>query len=217
MTTTDAQRLSWGSLARERLTGLTSLHGIVSERVAKQESADEALRQSVERAGREATEESEALSTLKQASEEAARKAKLVALKIETQHLEGALSAEALASAMTAAFPSGAGAVGAHPGERYNGLRRVGSVLEAKPELDRDGDLRRLVSEAARTLEVANEAAKKEAAERHEAYKALDEARARWDECYLATKEIVSGLLRDAGRRGEMAAFFGDLAGHTKR
>lgn len=210
MRLTDEQRIEWGAELCKRLEGAKSLHAIVGERIAKQQELDAALKASMERAGREATEETDALRALTEASEDAARRARLVAVKLEAAHLEGSIEADVYQKVIGASFPQGTGSIGAMPGDRFQALRRIAAALEAIPE-GVGAELGKLAADAAATLQTANDRAKKEAAERQAAHDDLGQARARWDDGWLATKEILSGLLRDAGRRQELPDYFPDM------
>lgn len=211
MRITDQQRLQWGEIVRERLKALAGLHGIVAERIAKQEAVDARLREALDRVGRDSSDENDALSALETASAEAAKKLRLVGLRLEEAHLEGRVPDEPYRAAMAAAFPQGTGIVGGNPGDRYAAARRIAATLAEHTAVDPEGKLAALAAEAASELETRNTAAKKEAAERQDAHEALGHARVAWDEGYLATKEIVSGLLRDAGRHAELRGVFPDL------
>ena len=212
MRISDQQRLAWGTTLRERLEAVRPLHGIVGERIARMETLDEQLHEALSRVTQESSEESDALTTLATASDEAARKLRLVAIRLEQAHLEGSVAPDLYRTAMGAAFPSGSGVVGGTPADRYSAARRVTATLEQHRAIDPDGSLATLAREAAADLEAKNAAAKKEAAERQVAHESLGRARHAWDEGYQATKEIVSGLLRDAARLGELRSLFPDLA-----
>lgn len=211
MRITDQQRLHWGEVLRERLKALAGLHGIVGERIAKQETLDARLREALDRVGRDSNDENDALTALETASGEAAKKLRLVGLRLEEAHLEGRLPEEPYRAAMAAAFPQGTGVIGGGPGDRYAAARRIAAALAEHTAVDPEGKLAALAAEAASELEARNAAAKQEAAERQEAHETLGRARVAWDDCYLATKEIVSGLLRDAGRHAELRGVFPDL------
>lgn len=213
MSTTDEQRTQWGAHARDRLETVRDLHAIVGERIGKQRELDDALRACIEVAGKEALDESAARKALADATEDAGRRAKLIALKLETAQLEGQIAADVYRSLVTAAFPGGAAAIGIQPGERFNALQRIAQALEATPAADPGSTLRQSALNGAKALEDANAATKKEEADKHGALQALADARTRWDEGYIASKEILSGLLRDVGRRAELSALFADLAG----
>jgi hypothetical protein len=212
MRISDQQRLSWGKTLRERLEAERSLHAIVGERIARMETLDAQLGEALSRVNQESSEESEALTSLTTASDETARKLRLVAIKLEQAHLEGSVAPDLYRTAMGAAFPQGSGVIGGTPADRYAAARRVTASLEQHGAIDPDGSLAAIVREAAGDLEAKNVAAKKEAAERHVAHESLGRARHAWDEGYLATKEIVTGLLRDAARLGDLRALFPDLA-----
>lgn len=217
MTTTDEQRLQWGAQARERLAAMKGLHAIVGERVAKQVELDGALRGAIERAGREALEESAARKALADATEDAGRRAKLIALKLETAQLEEQIPVDVYRTVVAAAFPGGVSAIGLQPGERRDAMQRIAKALEEAPAADPGGTLRKSAQNGLGALEDANAATKKEAADKTGALSALAEARTKWDEGYTASKEIVSGLLRDLGRRAELGGLFVDLAAPPSR
>jgi len=211
-TMTDEQRTQHGAHARDHLEAVRDLHAIVGERITKQTELDDGLRAAIERAGQEAQEESEARKSLSDANEDAGRRAKLIALKLETAQLEGQIPAELYRTVIAAAFPGGPAAIGLQPGERFNALQRIHQALEANAAADPGSTLRQSAQNGAKTLEDANAATKKEEADKHGALQALADARIRWDEGYAATKEILSGLLRDVGRRSELGGLFIDLA-----
>ncbi len=212
MRITDDLRLSWGEALREALGGLSDLHSIVAERTERQKRLDETLAQAAERVGREETEESDALEALQKASEDALRRARLVALKLETAKLEAGLEHDVFNAVMNAAYPRGVGQIGGSAGERHRALEHIAGALVEHPDVDGDGALRKLATEGMQMLTDANEAAKKEAAEKKEAHEQLIEARTAWDDGYEATKNILSGILLDAGRREELPDVFPDLS-----
>jgi len=208
----DEGRLALGRTVRERLETVRDLHAIVAERIAKQEELDGNLKEALDRVGKESTEEHDALDALSQASEEAARRIRLVALKLETKHLEGAVDDDTYRTILGAAFPQGTGAVGGTPGDRHTAMSRIGQALEQHPAVDPGGELSKVAKHSLSDREPRNEAAKKEAAERQEAHEQLGQARVAWDEGYQASKEIVGGLLRDAGRHAELGQLLPDAA-----
>jgi hypothetical protein len=211
MTTTDEQRLQWGAQTRERLETVRELHSIVGERITKQAALDEGLRTAIETAGREALEESTARKSLADAVDDALRRAKLIALKLETAQLEGQVAVEAFRTVMAGAFPGGVGAIGPQAIDRRNALLRIGKAIEETPAADPSGTLRQSAQNGVQALEDTNAATKKEEADKTGALQALAETRTRWDEGYTASREILSGLLRDVGRRAELGGLFVDL------
>jgi len=118
---------------------------------------------------------------------------------------------EAYRAAMTTAYPQGTGVVGGTPGDRHAAAQRVLQALTEQASIDPDGELGKIAKEQMAELERRNEAAKKEAAEKQQAHEQLGQARVAWDEGYQATKEILSGLLRDVGRHAELPSLFPDL------
>ncbi len=212
MRITDQDRLTWGPALSQRLAPVSDLHAIVAERGARQAELSSALAEAEKRIDREASEEGAALDRLTQASEDAERILRLVALKLETAHLEGEVADDAFRAFMGAAFPHGAGATGSTPGDRYQAIKRVSDALAANAELGTRESLAEKAAESVKALESANEEAKREAGEKRAASEALSEARAKWDDAWIATKEILSGLLRDAGRRDELPSYFPDGA-----
>lgn len=211
MRITDETRLSWGKLLRERLAGVTDLHAIVAERIAKQETLEAGLKAALDRVAEASSDEGDALAALTAASEDAARKLRLVGLKLEEAHLEGRVDDETYRAVVAAAFPRGTGTARGTPADRYNLAKRVATALREHSAVDPDGSLLKIVEGAVAELESCNAAAKQEAAARQQAHEALGRARVTWDDGYLATKEIVSGLLRDAGRHSELRKIFPDL------
>ena len=212
MTTTDDQRPQLGAQARERLETVRDLHPIIAERIAKLKELDELLSAATGLYKQKELDELAARTALNDASEDAARRGRLIALKLETAQLEGQIPLEAYRTALAGAFPVGAAAVGVLPGERHAAMQRIAKALEETPTADPSGTLRQSALNGAKALEDANNATKTEAADKTAALQALADARARWDEGYTATKEIVSGLLRDVGRRAELGALFGEVA-----
>lgn len=211
-TVTDEVRLAWGAAVRDKLEALRPLHSIVGERITRQANVDETLRAAGVRAGSEAMAKSAALKTLADASEDAVKRAKLVALKLETAHLEGQLTTETYQALVAAAFAQAPGLIGATPGDRFQALNRIVAALATVPDADKGGVLAKSAEAGAKALEAANDAAKKEAVDETDALDKLSQARTAWDDAYGATKDIVAGLLREAGRRGEHTAIFPDLA-----
>lgn len=212
MTTTDDQRPQLGAQARERLETVRDLHPIVGERIAKLTALDEVLRTATELSKQKELDEVAARKALNDASEDAARRSRLISLKLETAQLEGQIPLDAYRAALAAAFPVGAAAVGVLAGERHASMQRIAKALEETPTADPSGTLRQSALNGAKALEDANNATKTEAVDKATALQALSEARARWDEGYTATKEILSGLLRDVGRRAELGGLFSEVA-----
>ena len=211
-TMTDEQRISMGAALADRLDALKELHAIVAERIARQRTIDETLRAAVERAGSEAAQESAALRALSDASEDAVKRGRLIALKLETAQLEGQLSQESYQALIAAAFPAGLGVVGATPGDRFQALRRIAAALEKTEDADKGGLLRQSAEGGATALEKANADAKREGQDKSDALDKLGQARVAWDDTYAATRDILSGLLREAGRLKEHAAIFPDAS-----
>lgn len=213
MRITDERRLAWGETLRHRLAAADDMHMILEERADAQEQLDQALSAAVDRVGQEKTQESEALAELEKASEDAGRRARLVAVKLESAQLEGQIDTETYNAVMAAAFPQGAQTIPPQPRDRHDALARIVSALEQHPDADPKSELRQSTTQGQKALEQANERAKKEQSEHKAAHDALEQARHAWDEGYLATKEIVSGVLRSEGRREELPRFFPDLGG----
>lgn len=211
MRITDEKRLAWGQALRESLQGVKGLHAIVQERIDKQEKLDARLSEALQQVNRESAQENETLGALTAASEETAKKLRLIAIKLEQAHLESNVDEEAYRAAMAAAFPQGTGVVGGTPGDRHAAAQRVARVLAEHNAVDADGSLAGMAREQMADLERRNEAAKKEAAGKQQAHEQLGQARVAWDDGYQATKEIVSGLLRDVGRYAELTSIFPDL------
>lgn len=206
----DSQRIAWGTALRSNLEQLKSLHSIVGERLARQQVLDEALSSALERLGKERTDETTALNTLANASEDAIRRARLVAVKLEAAFLEAKVPEETYRAAQSAAFPRGVSSIGATPAQRVEALDRIVAALEEHKDADPSGELATLARDGAQAIRDANEGAKRDQAESREAGEQLARARHQWEEGYLATKDIVSGLLREADRLGELSQLFPD-------
>lgn len=207
----DQQRIAWGLALRTNLGALEELHGIVAERIERQKALDEALEEALQRVGSERLDEAGALAALSRASDDAARRARLIAVRLEAALLEGKIDDEAFKAANSAAFPRGGQAIGNTPAQRFEALDRIASVLADHPAADPGGELAKLATEGAQAIRDANDSAKREQTEHKDANEQLTKARHAWDEGYLATKEIVTGLLRDAGRLVEQRQAFPDL------
>lgn len=211
MADSDHQRVEHGAALRANLAQLTSLHVIVGERIAKLEVVEKALEEAVKRVERERSEEGDALGSLASASEDAVRRARLIGVKLEAAFLEGRVKEDVYRAALSAAFPRGAQSIGTTPAERLQALERVTSALTEHGAADPDGSLIELARAGAQAIKDANESAKREQAESREANDARALARHEFDQAYQATREIMSGLLRDAGRLGELRDVFPDL------
>ncbi len=211
MAVTDHQRVEWSAALRSNLDQLTSLHAIVEDRIARMEAIEERLAEALATVERERSEDSEALTQLSKASEDAVRRARLVGVKLEMAFLEGAIPEEAYRSALASAFPSGSQSVGATPAARHEALRRIVAALHQFDGADPGGTLATLAQEGARAIEEANATAKREQEETQAAQEALSNARVEFDRAYQATKEIMGGLLRDAGRLDELRDVFPDM------
>ncbi len=210
MPVTDHQRVEYGAAVRANLTHVEELHAIVAERIAKLETVEKALETAVKRVEQERSEEGDALGALATASDDAVRRARLVGVKLEAAFLEGRVKEDVYRAALAAAFPRGAQSVGTTPAERLQALERIVAALTEHGGADPEGTLTQLASEGAQAIKDANSAAKREQAESREASDALAKARHDFDEIYQATREIVTGLLRDAGRLGELRDIFPD-------
>lgn len=210
MATDDVTRLEWSKALRANLEPLVTLHSIVAERIEKLAALEASLDQAAQRVAREKSEEGDALSMLASSSEDAVRRARLVGVKLEAAFLEGAVPEDAYRAALAAAFPKGAQSIGATPAQRLEALLRIASALEAHDAADPSGTLAALAAEGAKAIEAANAQAKREQGEARAASEALEAARGAFDEGYLATREIVSGLLRDAKRLPELRDVFPD-------
>ncbi len=211
MSVTDQQRVEWSSALRSNLEPLTDLHGIVQDRLDRHDALERDLTEALERVERERTEDGEALGMLSAASEDAVRRARLVGVKLEMRFLENAITEEVYRSVLAGAFPAGAHSVGATPALRYEALGRIVSALGQHAEADPDGSLVTLAREGAEAIEAANLAAKREQAETQAAADAVSAARVAFDRAYQATKEILSGLLRDVERLDELRDIFPDM------
>lgn len=211
MAATDHQRVEWSAALRANLSQITDLHAIVGERVARMQAVESALEAAVKRVERERSEEGDALGALASASEDAVRRARLVGVKLEAAFLEGRVKEDVYRAALSAAFPRGPQSIGTTPAQRLEALERIVSALTEHGGADPSGELVELARAGAQAIRDANESAKREQAEAREANDALAKARHEFDEAYTATREIVSGLLRDAGRLGELRDIFPDL------
>ena len=207
----DTKRLQWGPALRANLEPLTELHGIVQERIDRLTTTEEALRDALEKVEREKSEEGSALGELSAAADDAVRRARLVGVKLEAAFLEGEVPEDEYRAALAAAFPQGAQSIGATPAQRLEALRRIGSAFDNHASADPGGKLAALATEGADAIEAANVSAKREQEESRAANDTLAEARGGFDTSYLATKEIVGGLLREAGRLDELRDVFPDL------
>lgn len=209
---TDDNRLAWGKHLRESLPAIGALDDIVARRVERQAALDEALGAARDAAAKEQAEVSESVAALNAAADDSGRVLRLIAVKLEALWLEQLIPEAAFRKAGAAAFPGGPQSIPAHAKERHTALARIATALAEHTEADPGGALAKLAGDTAASLVAANDAAKKESEEAREAQAKLEEARNAWDEGYLATKEIIGGLLRDAGRRAELSALFADLA-----
>lgn len=210
MAVDDHQRIEWGSALRANLRQLTDLHPIVEERIERLTSTQAALESAVTRVSQERSEEGEALGGLSGASEDAVRRARLVGVKLEAAFLEGRVKEDVYRAALEGAFPRGPQSIGSTPAQRLEALERIVAALSEHGEADPDGALIELARAGAQAIRDANERAKREQAESRDADQALTTARHDFDECYQATREIVTGLLRDARRLGELRDVFPD-------
>jgi hypothetical protein len=211
MTITDHQRIEWSRALRANLEQLTALHGIVQERIDRLKATEEALETASRRVAEERVQEGEALSALSSASEDAVRRARLVGVKLEARFLEGELGEELYKSALAAVFPRGAQSIGTTPAQRFDALERIVAGLAQHPDADPSGALGKLARDGADAIKKANDDAKREQLESREAADQLARAQHQFDEAYLATKEILSGILREAGRLPELLDIFPDL------
>lgn len=211
MSVTDHQRVEWSAALRSNLEPLTELHGIVQDRIDRMAAIEERVAETLATVERERTEDSDALSQLSKASEDAVRRARLVGVKLEMAFLEGQIPEEAYRSALAAAFPAGSQSVGATPALRHEALKRIVAAMSQFGAADPDGALGTLAQEGAKAIEDANAAAKREQEETQAAQEALSAARVEFDRAYQATKEIMSGLLRDVGRLDELRDVFPDM------
>lgn len=211
MAITDHQRIEWSAALRANLEQLSDLHAIVSERSERLQRVATTLEEAVRRVERERSEEGDALGALAAASEDAVRRARLVGVKLEAAFLEGKIAEPAYRAALSAAFPKGAQSIGTTPAQRLEALERVVAALHEHAEADPEGALSEIAAGGVLGIKNANELAKREQAESREASDALAKARHELDEAYQATKEIVTGLLRDAGRLNELRDVFPDM------
>lgn len=211
MAVPDHQRVEWSSALRSNLEQLTELHSIVQERIDKLSGLEEKLTGALERIEREKTEESQALSSLSAASEDAVRRARLVGVKLEAAFLEGSVDEETYRAALAAAFPHGGQSVGTTPQQRLEGLQRIVEALIEHEGADPGGALGKLAQEGIDAIKDANQQAKVEQEEARQAANVLEEARQAFDNAYQATKEIVAGLLRDENRLSELRDVFPDM------
>lgn len=207
----DATRLQWGPALRSNLEPLHDLHSIVQERIDKLSETESTLKDALERVAKESSEEGDALSMLATASDDAVRRGRLVGVKLEAAFLEQSIPEEAYRAALSAAFPQGAQSIGSTPAQRLEAMHRIAGALEMHDAADPDGALSAIAAEGARAIENANAEAKREQEEAREAKDALDAARTTFDDSYLATKEIVGGLLREAKRLSELRDIFPDM------
>ena len=155
MSVTDHQRVEWSSALRSNLEQLTDLHSIVQDRMDRMEDIETRLGEALETVERERTEDSDALSQLSTASEDAVRRARLVGVKLEMAFLEGEIPEEAYRSALAAAFPAGSQSVGATPALRHEALKRIVSAMSQFAAADPDGKLGTLAQEGATAIESA--------------------------------------------------------------
>ena len=211
MAVDDHQRLEWGAALRSNLEQETTLHGIVQERIDRMKELEDVLEGAVRRVSEEKSQEGDALGALSTASEDAVRRARLVGVKLEAAFLEGEVPEDTYRAALSAAFPKGPQSIGATPQQRLEALRRIVAALSEHGAADPSGKLGPLAQEGAEAIEAANDQAKREQAESREANEALSAARHGFDEGYQASKEIVGGLLRDAGRLTELRDLFPDM------
>jgi hypothetical protein len=208
--TDDHKRLAHAAALRSNLEPLATLHAIVPERIERLKERADALEAAVTRVEQEKSEEGDALSSLQAASEDAVRRARLVGVKLEAAFLEGQVPEETYRAALAAAFPQGGQSIGGTPQARLEALRGIVAAMHEHEAADPEGALGRLAEEGARAIEEANADAKREQAEAREANEALSEARAAFDRGYRATREIVTGLLREANRLDEIPDIFPD-------
>ena len=211
MSVTDHQRVEWSAALRSNLEPLTDLHGIVQDRLDRHDALETTLTEALETVERERTEDSDALSMLSAASEDAVRRARLVGVKLEMRFLENAITDEAYRSVLAGAFPAGVHSVGATPALRHEALLRIVGALGQHSEADPDDELGAIAREGADAIDAANNEAKREREQTQAAADAVSVARIEFDRAYQATKEILSGLLRDAERLGELRDIFPDM------
>lgn len=210
MAMNDQQRVEWGAALRSNLEQLTGLHSIVKERIDRLADRQASLEIALKRVEQERSEEGDALGGLATASDDAVRRARLVGVKLEAASLEGRIPEDAYRAAVAAAFPKGPQAIGATPALRLEALERIIAALTEHSAADPDSSLITLARDGAQGIRDANEKAKREQADARDANEALANARHDFDETYQATREILSGLLRDAGRLGELRDVFPD-------
>jgi len=211
MSVTDHQRVEWSAALRSNLEPLTDLHGIVQDRLARHQTLEDALTGALERVEQERSEDGTALDMLSTASEDAVRRARLVGVKLEMKFLENGISEEVYRAVLAGAFPAGSHSVGATPALRHEALQRIVTTLEEHPESDSDDALGTLAREGAAAIDAANQEAKREQEETQAAAEAVGSARVQFDRAYQATKEILSGLLRDVERLDELRDIFPDM------
>jgi len=82
MRITDEKRLAWGRALTETLRSATQLHAIVQERIDEQEKLNERLATALAHVNQESAQENETLSALTAASEDTAKKLRLIAIKL---------------------------------------------------------------------------------------------------------------------------------------
>lgn len=211
MAVNDHKRVEWSAALRTNLEQLTVLHAIIQDRIDRTKSCEEALEEALKRVEREETEEGDAMASLSSASEDAVRRARLVGVKLEAAFLEGEIQEETYRAVLAAAFPAGSQSIGGTPAARRDALERIVSALEQHGGADPGGKLATLASEGAKAIDDANLDAKREQEESRTAGDVLESARNDFDRAYLATKEILSGLLRDEQRLGELRDIFPDM------
>jgi hypothetical protein len=211
MAVTDHQRVEWSAALRANLEQLVDLHAIVQERVDKIAACEKRLTEALERIEREKNEESEALTALSTASDDAVRRARLIGVKLEASFLENEISEDVYRAALAAAFPHGGQSIGTTPQQRLEALQRIMSAFVHHDAADPGGKLGTLAQQGAEAIKEANQQAKVEQQEAKEAADQLAVARQDFDQCYQATKEIVGGLLRDERRLDELRDVFPDM------
>lgn len=211
MPVNDHQRIEWSAALRSNLEQLTDLHAIVQERIERSKTCEEALEVALERVEQEKSEEGDALASLSAASEDALRRARLIGVKLEAAFLEGAIPEATYRAALSASFPAGPQSIGATPALRLEALERITRALGQHEDADPGGKLGALAAEGAAAIKDANVGAKQEQEEGRAAAEALTSARAQFDRAYQASKEILSGLLRDAERLNELNELFPDM------
>jgi len=211
MSVSDHQRVEWSAALCSNLEQLTDLHGIVQDRLDRHDALQKRLAEALEKVEQERSEDGNALSALSTASEDAVRRARLVGVKLEMAFLEGTIEEEPYRSVLAAAYPAGSQSVGTTPAARLDALERIVAALAQYDAADPEGDLGVLAHEGARAIEQANQEAKREQEETEAAAEELSNARVVFDRAYQASKEIVSGLLRDVGRLDELRDIFPDM------